>query len=93
MNRALLAFAAALLASAASANTLIDNINGIQVDANGQIERFSAIVIGDDGKVKRVWSHGPKPTNATRVVDGGGRTLLPGLIDGASLRFPKARPM
>ena len=75
---------AALLATAATpalADTLIDNVNGIQVDADGRIDRFSAILIGDDGRVKQVWSWGPKPRGATKVVDGGGRTLLPGLID------------
>ena len=82
MKRPLIALAAALLAStAASADTLVDNVNGIQVDAAGRIDRFAAILIGDDGRIKQVWSAGPKPTGATKVIDGGGRTLMPGLID------------
>ena len=81
MRKTFIAFAAALFASSAFADTLIDNVHGIQVDARGQIDRFSAIVIGDDGKVKQVWSSGPKPRSATKVVDGGGKTLLPGLLD------------
>jgi predicted amidohydrolase YtcJ len=81
MRKTFIAFAAALFASPAFADTLIDNVHGIQVDANGQIDRFSAIVIGDDGKVKQVWSSGPMPRGAAKVVDGGGKTLLPGLID------------
>ena len=77
----MIALAALLASTTASASTLIDNINGIQVDANGLIDRFAAILIADDGKVQAVWSAGPKPTGATEVIDGGGRTLLPGLID------------
>ena len=81
MKTNLLALAALLAATTALASTLIDNINGIQVDADGQVERFAAILIGDDGRVESVWVAGPKPRGATKVIDGGGRTLLPGLID------------
>ncbi len=81
MKTPLILLAAALAATPAAASTLIDNVNGIQIGADGKYERFSGILIGDDGKVAKVWAHGPKPTGATKVVDGGGRTLLPGLID------------
>jgi predicted amidohydrolase YtcJ len=81
MRKTLLALAALLSSSAALADTLIDNINGVQVDADGKIDRFAAILVGDDGKVRKIWSFGPKPTGATKVIDGGGRTVLPGLID------------
>jgi predicted amidohydrolase YtcJ len=81
MKTAVLALAAALLASAANADTLVDNINGIQIDSEGRIDRFAAILIGDDGRIKQVWSAGPKPRGAATVIDGGGRTLLPGMID------------
>ena len=37
----LLALAAALLASAAIADTLVTNVNGIQVDANGKLQHFT----------------------------------------------------
>ena len=81
MLRPLLALAALLAALPAAANTLIDNVNGIQIGKDGQIERFAAIVIGDDGRVVQLWSVGPKPRGATKIIDGRGRTLLPGLID------------
>ncbi|QIK96551.1 amidohydrolase [Sphingomonas sp. HDW15A] len=76
------ALAAVLLASAANADTLYNNFNGIQADAGGRIERFDGLLVGDDGKVKRVL-HGEKLKLAgdTRVVDLGGRVLMPGLID------------
>lgn len=82
MRTALIAAAALLAASPATADTLIDNVNGIQVDASGKLERFTGILVGHDGKVLRVL-HGEKfkLRAGTTVVDGGGRTLLPGLID------------
>ncbi len=82
MRKTFIALAAALLTSPALADTLIDNVRGIQVDAAGKLDRFSAILIGDDGKVKQIWSSGLKPVGATKVIDAGGKTLLPGLIDG-----------
>jgi predicted amidohydrolase YtcJ len=81
MRKTLLALAALLASSSALADTLVTNANGIQVDANGKLERFTGVLIGDDGKVKRLL-HGEKlKLRDTAVVDAGGRTLLPGLID------------
>ena len=81
MKLHLLALAALLASTAVPASTLIESVNGIQVNAEGRIDRFAALLISDDGKIEKVWSAGPKPTGATKVIDGGGRTLLPGLID------------
>ena len=77
------ALAFALLASAASADTLVHNIKGLQVDATGKVERFVGLVIGDDGKVVQLIRADDEkhPARITASVDGGGRTLLPGLID------------
>jgi predicted amidohydrolase YtcJ len=82
MYKPLLVFAAALLASPAWPNTLVENINGIQVGTDGKLQRFQALLLGDDGKVIRAL--GPLDDvrlDATQRIDGGGRTLLPGLID------------
>jgi predicted amidohydrolase YtcJ len=83
MPKPLLALALALLAStAASPKTLIDNVNGIQIGADGKIEHFRALVIGDDGKVTS--TIGPQvlaDVEAQHRIDMGGKTLLPGLID------------
>ena len=82
MLRPALLLAAALLAAPASADTLIDNAKGVQVGADGKLERFTGLLIGDDGKVKRVLrGERLKLPAGTRVVDVGGRTMLPGLID------------
>ena len=76
---------AALLASAATspaqADTLIDNANGVQVDAAGKLQRFNGLIVGEDGKVKRLLLKGQARPTATVRIDAGGRTLLPGLID------------
>jgi predicted amidohydrolase YtcJ len=81
MHKPLLALAAALLATAANADTLINNLNGIQVDANGKLEHFTGILIGNDGKVKHVLHGEMFKLRDTDVVDAQGRTVLPGLID------------
>lgn len=84
MHNALQALAAALLATASApglATTLINNANGIQADDSGTIVRFDGFLIGDDGKVSQVLKTGDARPVADTVVDVGGRTVLPGLID------------
>lgn len=75
------ALTAALLATAAHADTLVTNINGIDVDAGGQIGHFTGLVVGDDGRVKARLTGPPPPVVFANIVDMGGRTLLPGMID------------
>ena len=83
MRKTLLALAALLASSSALADTLISNVNGIQVDAKGQLQQFRALVVSDDGKVRQIVEHPElvRLAGITSTVDGGGRTLLPGLID------------
>ena len=81
MKTHFLALAALLASTAASADTLISNANGIQVDASGKLEHFTGILIGDDGKVKRLLHGEMLKLRDTNVVDAGGKTVLPGLID------------
>ena len=83
MHKPLLALAAALLSSSALADTLVSNVNGIQVGADGKLQHFRALTIGDDGKVRQVIEHPElvRLAGITSTIDGGGRTLLPGLID------------
>jgi predicted amidohydrolase YtcJ len=79
---ALIALAAALLASPAFADTLVDNANGIQVDAAGKVQHFTGLVIGNDGKVVRLLKAGEARPKTDGVIDAQGKTLLPGFIDG-----------
>src|SRR5438045_5887380 len=81
MLKTRIALILALLASPAAADTLIANINGLQVGADGKLEHFSGLLVGDDGKVIRTLGPADDAGAKGKVVDGGGRTLLPGLID------------
>ena len=82
MHKTVLALAAAaLLASPAWSVTLVDHANGWQADANGGLQHFSGIVIGDDGKVMRLLRDGDRRPGGARVVDVRGAAVLPGLID------------
>ncbi len=56
MQKVLIALLAALLPSPALADTLIHNANGIQVGADGKLQRFEALLVGDDGKVIRTFT-------------------------------------
>lgn len=82
--RALLA--ALLLASAvavpAQADTLIDNVNGITLDGKGEVQRFTGLLIGDDGRIEQILERKEKrPAKVDYLVDGKGRVMLPGMID------------
>jgi predicted amidohydrolase YtcJ len=48
----LAAIAALALPAPAFASGVIDNVNGIALDANGKLVRFAALVIDDEGKVE-----------------------------------------
>ena len=72
----------ATVSTTALADTLIDNANGIQVDAQGKLQRFTGLVVGDDGRVVKLLGQGEaRPARPDARIDAGGRTLLPGLID------------
>ena len=76
MIRTAFACVALLLASAASADTLVTNVNGIQVGPDGRLQHFRALTIGDDGKVRQILEHPElvRLAGITHTVDGGGRT-------------------
>ncbi|MBA3897226.1 MAG: amidohydrolase [Sphingomonadaceae bacterium] len=66
----------------AFADGWVDNVNGITLDAGGQVVRFIGLVVSPDGKVVRLVKSGDrKPDKPDYRLDGKGRTLLPGLID------------
>ncbi len=83
MKYSLAALCALLASSTALADTLVHNANGIQVGADGKLDRFTGLVIDDEGKVARILRAGDEtPTGSfDQRVDAGGNTLLPGLID------------
>jgi len=75
--------AAALLAAApAAADTLLDNVNGISIARDGEVTRFHAMVIRDDGIILQIFKRGEKPPSKIDYrIDGRGRTVIPGLVD------------
>ena len=72
----------ALLPGANAADLLITNVNGYTLDSHGKLQRFAALLV-DQGKVLATGDRTELARRAgdARVVDGGGHTLLPGLID------------
>jgi predicted amidohydrolase YtcJ len=84
LRRLLLPLIALLAATVpAAAQTLIHNVNGYTIGADGRLVRFEGIRIGADGRVAGLISPGEMWAlrRGWTVIDGGGRTLLPGLID------------
>lgn len=76
------AVALSMIATPALADGLIDNVNGITMDADGRVIHFSGILIGTDGKVKKLMQSGDKrPDKLDWLSNQKGRTLLPGFID------------
>jgi predicted amidohydrolase YtcJ len=82
MRKTALALAIALLASPALADTLVSNVNGIQLGADGKLQHFGSFLIGDDGRVKQVMTNPtPRMSRFDHMINGEGKTVLPGLID------------
>lgn len=70
------------LSSPALADTLIDNVNGITLDDQGNLQRFTGLLIGNNGLIKQVLERGDKrPERPDYREDGKGRTMIPGMID------------
>src|SRR4051794_19720806 len=63
--------------------TLIRNVNGVQARPDGTLQHFNALTFDNrTGKVIQVFVSGDRlPPRIAEAVDGGGRTLMPGLID------------
>ena len=65
-----------------SPDGLVDNVNGYTIDGKGQLEHFSGLLIGKDGRVVRLLHDGDlRPQRPAFRLDGQHRTLLPGLVD------------
>jgi predicted amidohydrolase YtcJ len=76
-----------LAGTPALADTLIDNVEGMSLDVKGQVTRFNAILIGNDGRIVQVLARGDKrPGKVDYRVDGRGQVVIPGFVD-ANLRL------
>lgn len=65
--------------STAEASTLLYNINGYTME-DGKLKQFSAIEY-DEGKVVKTYSENKPNVSVDDMIDGMGKTVLPGLID------------
>ena len=91
----LLACAAALIAAPAfapraSADALVDNVQGVTLDKQGRVIRFKAMVVDKAGRVVRLIAPDEQPPKRTKKnpgpvydwrADMKGRVLVPGMID------------
>ena len=78
------ATACLLLSAGADARTLVTNANGYTLDTLGRLQRFTGLLVGDDGRVERVFKAGdklPALEGENTRVNANGLTMLPGLID------------
>lgn len=79
--RALAATSLLALTAPALADTLVDDVDGVTIDAEGKVLRFTGIVFDDDGKVTQVLARGDKRPQVDYRLDGEGRVMIPGMID------------
>lgn len=64
------------------ADGLIENVNGITLDKDGEVIRFNAMLIDKNGRVSKLLTSTKElPRQLDFRYDGKGQTLLPGLID------------
>lgn len=67
----------------ARADALIDNVNGMTLDEKGQVVRFTGLMMNREGKITYLLSSGQKrPKKVDWKIDMGGKTMVPGMIDG-----------
>ena len=79
---AALAMAASALAAPAAADTLIDNVDGLTLAADGTVLRFAGLLVDDNGRIQQLFQRGERrPMRVDYRLDGRGRVLMPGLID------------
>jgi hypothetical protein len=82
MNKLLAAALAGWLTSAAVADTtLVTNVNGYTLNAQRQLQQFTALQFTDDRIDQLFTADDRLPESVDQVVDGQGRTLIPGLVD------------
>ncbi len=77
----LIGVALAALSAPSTADTLVDHIDGVTLDASNAVDHFDGLVIGDDGRVVRVLHRGDKRPAVKFLIDGNGTYVMPGLID------------
>ena len=69
------------LAAPALADTLVDNVDGVTIDAEGKVLRFTGLVFDEDGKVVQVLARGETRPQVDFRLDAKGKVMVPGMID------------
>jgi predicted amidohydrolase YtcJ len=76
------ALVALLATTPAFADALIDNVNGMTLDAEGRVVHFNAMLMSPDGKVVRLLQAKDKrPERLDWRADEKGKVMLPGFVD------------
>ena len=78
---ALAAASTLALAAPALADTLVDNVDGVTIDAEGKVKRFTGLVFDEEGKVTAVLERGEARPQVDYRLDGEGKVMVPGMID------------
>ena len=82
MIRTLLAASAALISVPAMADTLVYNVDGVTIDEDGEVKRFTQLVFDDDGVITHTLERGEqRPEGIEFAMDGEGQVMMPGMID------------
>ncbi len=79
--QALAATSLLALAAPALADTLVDNVDGVTIDGEGKVLRFTGLIFDEDGKVVQVLERGDKRPQVDYRLDGEGQVMIPGMID------------
>lgn len=83
LGRLLAPLLALAVPTVARADALIDNVNGMTLDEKGQVVRFTGLMMNREGKITYLLSSGQKrPKKVDWKIDMGGKTMVPGMIDG-----------
>ncbi len=78
---ALAAASSLALAAPALADTLVDNVDGVTIDAEGKVKRFTGLVFDEEGKITAVLERGEARPQVDYRLDGEGKVMVPGMID------------
>lgn len=82
MKARLLAAAALLISTPALAETHFDNMDGISIRRDGSVDRFSGMVVNEQGQIVQLLDFGDRPTVAIDFyTDLHGATVVPGFVD------------
>ena len=79
---ALALLCAAPFSAPAHADVLIDNVDGVRIDEDGDIDHFTGLWVDDDGTIIAVLDKRDKrPERPTYLSDMKGQIIVPGMID------------